>query len=97
MTVSGAVPVPVPMSLPMPAPRVAALLDAPTMRIAAGRSASRSRRSALTVAVDVVGRAGSIVTLAAALVVGGAVGGLADGTTPSGTAGAISHTTLGDR
>ena len=84
------------MSLPMPAPRLAALLDAPTMRIAA-RSTVRSRRSALTVAVDVVGRAGSIVTLAAALVVGGAVGGLADGVSPTGTADAIGHATLGDR
>ena len=104
MTVTGA---PVPMSLPMPAPRVAALLDPPTVRVlpplisvprvSTPRSAERSKRSALMIAVDVVGHAGSMVTLAAALVVGAAVGGTADGVAPTGNAATLSHATLSGR
>jgi hypothetical protein len=61
-------------------------------------TAGRHRRSArgpLVVVVDAVGRLGSLVTLAALLVVAGAVGGLADGM-PA-TDGTVTTATLGGR
>ncbi|WP_214369412.1 hypothetical protein [Pseudonocardia sp. H11422] len=47
-------------------------------------------------AVDVVGRVGTLVTLAALLVMAGAVGGLADGAPVTGTASSLQTTTLGE-
>lgn len=89
-----AVAVPVPMSLPMPM-LDRPMLDGPTERLVLARAASRPRRTGWGIAVDYVGRVGSLVTLAAALVVAGAVGGLADGVPPTGSAGATAHATPG--
>ncbi|NMI00956.1 hypothetical protein [Pseudonocardia acidicola] len=54
------------------------------------------RRARLGTAIDIVGRLGSLVTLAALLVVAGAIGGLADGTPLTGAAGALQTATLGE-
>lgn len=90
MSVTGAAPVP--MSLPVPA-TPPALLDGPTVRIRSLR-AEAQRRSRSAIVVDVVGRAGSVVTLAATLVVACAVGALADGVSPDGVEGPAVARTL---
>lgn len=59
------------------------------------RPTARHRRSPLLEVVDVLARVGSVVTLAALLVVGGAVGGLFDGTPVN--ADATVTATFGDR
>ena len=59
------------------------------------RTTARHRRSPLLNAVDVVARIGSVVTLAALLVVGGALGGLFAGSPVS--ADATVTATFGDR
>ncbi|KAA1022266.1 hypothetical protein FVA95_19795 [Pseudonocardia sp. EV170527-09] len=86
-----------PAGSPVPAPRTGTP-DRPHGVVVAARAAAghgrADRPSPVARTLDVLGRVGSITTIAAMLVLSAALAGLADGTPPSGAAAEVAVTTL---